>query len=167
MRQHAEVQTMKLPTTLIWLSCSGLLGGCATGHSLVPSQSTEADVRASMGAPTDTRVDANGDRVWEYARGAEGYHTYMVSMGSDGRVKEVVQVLTEERLARIVPGKTTRPEVRRLLGRPSFENTYGVGLSWSWRYKKGDVHPGHLVVTFNRDDTVSTKIAIIDLPRGP
>ena len=158
---------MKLSTTLFWLSCMGLLGGCATGHSLVPGQSTEADVRAQMGAPSDIRVEADGDRVWEYARGAEGFHTYMVRMGPDGKVKELAQVLTEERLARIIPGKTTRSEVRRLLGRPSYEDVYGVGLSWSWRYKKGDVHPGHLVVTFNRDDTVSTKIAIIDLPRGP
>jgi SmpA / OmlA family len=158
---------MKLSTTLLWLCCGGLLGGCATGHSLVPGQSTEADVRARMGAPTDTRAEADGDRVWEYARGAEGFHTYMVRMGPDGRVKEVAQVLTEERLARIVPGKTTRSEVRRLLGRPGFEDTYGVGLTWSWRYKKGDVHSGHLVVSFNRDDTVSTRIAILDLPRGP
>jgi SmpA/OmlA family protein len=158
---------MRLSTTLLWLSCSGLLGGCATGHSLVPGQSTEADVRARMGAPTDTRVEADGDRVWEYARGREGFHTYMVRIGPDGRVKEVTQVLTEERLARIVPGKTTRSEVRRLLGPPSFEDRYGVGQTWSWRYKRGDVHPGHLVVTFNRDDTVSTTIAIVDSPRGP
>ena len=158
---------MKLSAILLALSCGGLLGGCATGHSLVPGQSTEADVRARMGVPTDTRVEADGDRVWEYARGPEGFHTYTVRMGPDGRMKEVTQVLTEERLARIVPGKTTRSEVRRLLGRPSFEDTYGVGQTWSWRYKKGDVHPGHLVVTFNRDDTVSTTIAIIDLPRGP
>jgi len=158
---------MKLSTTLLWLCCSGLLGGCATGHSLVPGQSTEADVRAQMGAPTDTRAEADGDRVWEYARGREGFHTYMVRLGPDGRVKEVTQVLTEERLARIVPGKTTRSEVRRLLGPPSFEDAYGVGQTWSWRYKKGDVHPGHLVVTFNRDDTVSTTIAIVDQPRGP
>jgi hypothetical protein len=158
---------MKLSTTLLWLSCSGLLGGCATGHSLVPGQSTEADVRARLGAPTDTRAEADGDRVWEYARGAEGFHTYMVRMGPDGRVKEVVQVLTEERLSRIVPGKTTRSEVRRLLGRPSHENQYGAGLTWSWRYKKGDVLPGHLVVSFNPDDTVRDRIAIIDLPRGP
>jgi SmpA/OmlA family protein len=158
---------MKFSAILLALSCGGPLGGCATGHSLVPGQSTEADVRTRMGAPTDARVEADGDRVWEYARGAEGFHTYMVRMGPDGRVKEVTQVLTEERLARVVPGKTTRSEVRRLLGRPSFEDTYGVGLTWSWRYKKGDVHPGHLVVTFNRDDTVSTRIAILDLPRGP
>jgi hypothetical protein len=159
---------MKFAKILLCLSCIGLLGGCATGHSLVPGQSTEADVRAAMGAPTATRTEAaGGDRVWEYARGAEGFHTYMVRVGPDGRFKELTQVLTEEQLARIVPGKTTRSEVRQLLGTPSFEDRYGVGLTWSWRYKKGEVHPGHLVVTFNPDDTVRDKIAIIDLPRGP
>jgi hypothetical protein len=133
----------------------------------MPGQSTEADVRAQMGAPTDTRSDPGGDRIWEYAKGPEGYYTYMVRMGPDGRVKEVTQVLTEERLARIVPGKTTRSEVRQLLGRPSQENAYPAGMTWSWRYKKGDVQPGHLVVSFNRDDTVRDKIAIIDVPLGP
>jgi hypothetical protein len=120
-----------------------------------------------MGAPTATRAEANGDRVWEYARGAAGFHTYMVRMGPDGKFKELTQVLTEERLARIVPGKTTLAEVRQLLGTPSFEDRYGIGLTWSWRYKKGDVHPGYLVVTFNPDDTVRDKIAILDHPRGP
>ena len=158
---------MKLATILLGLSCIALLGGCATGHSLVPGQSTEADVRVSMGTPTDTRVEADGDRVWEYARGTEGYHTYMVRIGPDARVKEVAQVLTEERLAGIIPGKTTRSEVRRLLGRPGFEDMYGVGPTWSWRYKKGDVQPGWLVVSFNEDGTVRDRIAIIDIPRGP
>lgn len=158
---------MRFLTALLWLSCSGLLGGCATGHSLVPGLSTEADVRARMGAPTATRAEANGDRVWEYARGPAGFHTYMVRMGPDGKFEELTQVLTEERLARIVPGQTTQSEVRQLLGTPGFEDQYGVGLTWSWRYKRGDVHPGHLVVTFNPDGTVRAKIAIVDMPRGP
>ena len=158
---------MRFLTALLWVSCSALLGGCVTGHSLVPGQSTEADVRARMGAPTATRAEANGDRVWEYARGAAGFHTYMMRLGPDGKLKELTQVLTEERLARIVPGKTTQSEVRQLLGTPSFEDQYGVGPTWSWRYKKGDVHSGHLVVTFNPDGTVRDKIAIVDMPRGP
>lgn len=158
---------MSLSRTLPLLSCIGLLGGCATAHSLVAGQSTEADVRARMGTPTDTRVDRSGDRIWEYATGPEGFHTYLVRMGADGTVREVTQVLTEEQLSRIVPAKTTKAEVRLLLGRPSQEDAYGVGLTWSWRYKKGDVQPGHLVVSFNHDDTVRDTTAIIDLPGVP
>ena len=155
---------MKLAAALILLSSAALLGGCSTAGSLVPGQSAEADARARLGTPTDTRTDPNGDKVWEYATGPEGFYTYMVRIGADGRVKEFTQVLTEEELAKIVPGKTTRAEVRRMLGRPSDEKTYRVGLTWSYRYKKGDTQPGYLVVTFNPDDTVRDTIAIIDMP---
>lgn len=158
---------MQFSTNLIVLIVLGLLGGCATARSLVPGQSTEADVRARMGAPTDTRVDPGGDRIWEYATGPEGFYTYMVRFGADGRVRDVAQVISEEQLAKIIPGKTNKAEVRRLLGRPSHEDAYPVGLTWSWRYKKGDIQPGHLVVSFNRDDTVRDTIAIIDLPGVP
>jgi hypothetical protein len=154
------------PSPAALVSCCALLGACATGHSLVPGVATEAEVRAAMGTPGDVHA-RNGDRILEYARGAEGFHTYMVRLGPDGKMKQVTQVLTEEQLARIVPGRTTLAEVRQLLGRPSFENDYGVGPTWSWRFKRGDVHPGHLVVTFNSDGTVSNTIAIVDSPRGP
>jgi hypothetical protein len=120
-----------------------------------------------MGNPTDTRTDPNGDRLFEYATGPEGLNTYLVRIGADGKVKEVTQLLTEDRLARIVPSKTTKAEVRQLLGRPSYVDTYSVGLTWSWRYAKGGIQPGHLVVTFNTDDTVRDTIAIIDIPKGP
>jgi hypothetical protein len=149
---------------MILLICIGLLGGCAGPRALVVGQSGEADVRTRMGAPTDTRVDPNGDRIWEYSTGPEGFYTHMVRIGADGRVKEVDQVLTEEQLAKIVPGKSTKSDVRRLLGRSSHEDTFQVGLTWSWRYKKGDVQPGYLVVTFNPNDTVRDTIAIIDMP---
>jgi len=158
---------MKHSATLVLLTCIGLLGGCANPRALVPGQSTEADVRSRMGNPTDSRTDPNGDRLFEYPTGPEGFVTYLVRIGPDGRVKDVSQLLTEEQLAKIVPSKTTKAEVRQLLGRPSHEDAYGVGLTWSWRYKKGDVQPGHLVVTFNPNDTVRDTIAIIDIPRGP
>jgi len=158
---------MKHSATLVLLICIGLLGGCANPRALVPGQSTEADVRSRMGNPMDSRTDPNGDRLFEYATGPEGFVTYLVRIGPDGRVKDVSQLLTEEQLAKIVPSKTTKTEVRQLLGRPTHEDAYGVGLTWSWRYKKGDVQPGHLVVTFNPNDTVRDTIAIIDIPRGP
>jgi outer membrane protein assembly factor BamE (lipoprotein component of BamABCDE complex) len=156
---------MKLSTALIALSCAGLLTGCSSPGSLTAGQS-EADVRARMGTPTDTRVDPNGDRVWEYATGPEGYVTYFVRMGADGKVKDVTQVLTEDQLAKVVPGKATKTDVRSLLGRPSFENSYPVGQTWSYRYYKGGVRPGYLVVTFNPADTVTTTIAILDFTGG-
>lgn len=151
---------MKLTTVL--LACIVLLGGCASPRSLVVGQSTDADVRAVAGTPTDTRVDRNGDRVYEYATGREGYATYIVRIGPDGKVKEVTQALTEDQLAKVAPGKTTREEVRDLLGRPTFEEVYLGIPSWSWRFAKDGVRPGFIVVTFNPDGTVRDKIAIVD-----
>src|SRR5262245_13649378 len=153
---------MRFSAALTALSCAGLLAGCSTPGSLVAGQSTEADVRARMGTPTDTRADPNGDRVWEYATGPEGYNTYVVRMGADGKVKDVTQVLTEEQLAKVVPGKTTKAEVRNLLGRPSFENSYFVGQTWSYRYYKGGIRPGYLVVTFSPADIATSTIALLD-----
>ena len=155
---------MKVAPALMMLSCAALLGGCAGPRSLVPGQSTEADVRQSMGAPKDTRVDSNGDKIWEYPTGPEGVTTYVVRMGTDKRVKEVTQVLTEEQLDKIVVGKSTKTDVRHLLGRPAKEVVYYIGPTWYWRYLKGGTQPGYLVVTFNPDDTVGSKIAIIDMP---
>lgn len=156
---------MRLSATLVLLSCIGLLGGCANPGFLVVGQSTIADVRARMGTPTDTRVDRNGDQLWEYATGPEGLETYRVRIGADGKVKEVTRLLTEEQLAKVIPGRMTRDEVRDLLGRPSDESTYSVGLTWSWRFARVGVQPGYLVVTFNSDGTVKDKIVIID-PSG-
>lgn len=148
--------------TAVLLACIALLGGCSSPRSLVVGQSTDAEVRAIAGTPTDTRVDRNGDRVYEYATGPEGYLTYIVRIGADGKVKEVAQVLTEDQLAKVVPGKSTRMDVRDLLGRPTFEDVYLGVPAWSWRFAMNGVRPGFIVVTFNADGTVRDKIAIAD-----
>jgi hypothetical protein len=156
---------MKLATALTMLSLAALLGACAGARSLVPGESTEADVRARMGMPTDTRTEPNGDKLWEYATGPEGMQTHLVRIGADGRVKEVTQLLTEERFSTIVPGKTTRVEVRNLLGRPMDDTNYRSGPAWSWRFLRMGVSAGYMVVAFNPDGTVRERIVIID-PSG-
>jgi SmpA/OmlA family protein len=154
---------MKNAAVLIFVVA--MLAGCAGARSLVPGQSTEADVRARMGAPKDTRMDGN-DQIWEYPTGPEGFYNYAVRMGPDRRVKEVTQLVSEEQLDKIVVGKSTRDEVRQILGRPALETVYHVGPTWYWRHLKGGTQPGYLVVTFDPDGTVSSKISIIDMPGG-
>jgi SmpA/OmlA family protein len=155
-----------MKSTLMPLFFAAFVAGCAGPISLVPGQSTEADVRASMGAPKETRTDANGDSIWEYPTGPEGFYNYAVRMGPDRRVKEVTQLVSEDQLDKIAVGKTTRAEVRQLLGRPALETVYHVGPTWYWRHLKGGTQPGYLVVTFNPDGTVGSKISIIDMPGG-
>jgi hypothetical protein len=155
---------MRFAAGLMLLSYAAFLGGCSAAGSLVPGQSTESDVRARLGAPNDTRADAGGDKLLEYTTGPEGFSTRLVRIGTDGRLKEVTQLLTEEQFARIVPGQTTRADVRNLLGRPAFETEYRAGLTWSWRHLRGGVQPGYMIVKFNPNDTVAEKIIIVDQP---
>ena len=155
---------MKLAATVVTLlSAAALLGGCGGARSIVPGQSTEAEVRAQMGAPKDTRTDG-ADQVWEYPTGPEGFTNYSVRLGPDKRVKSVTQLVTEEQLDKVVVGKSGKTEVRQLLGRPAEETVYYVGPTWYWRFMRNGISPGYLVVTFDQGGTATSKIAIIDMP---
>jgi hypothetical protein len=52
-----------------------------------------------------------------------------------------------------------------MFGQRFEEVTYMPGLTWSWRYNKGDIQPGWLIIVFNPDNTVNSKIAVIE-PSG-
>jgi len=157
---------MRLSTALILVSCIGVLGGCANPRLLVPGQSTEADVRARLGNSPDTHVDrGNGDRIWNYPTGPQGHETYQIRLGTDGKVKSVTQVLTEEQLDKVVVNKTTKDEVAVMFGPRYEEVVYLPGLTWTWKYNKGGIQPGWLVVAFNPDNTVLYKIALLE-PSG-
>lgn len=156
---------MRLPTLLNVMLLAAALAGCASPTTLVPNQSTVVEMRAKVGKPTDIRFDRNGDELWEYATGPEGTETYVVRIGTDGKIKEVTQVLSDDQLMKIVPGTMTKADVRQLLGQPSEQTFTGVGTTWSWRFKRDGVQPGWLTVTFNPDNTVKERIAIID-PTG-
>jgi outer membrane protein assembly factor BamE (lipoprotein component of BamABCDE complex) len=151
---------MKLLTLLAALLALSL-AGCGGFGDLVARESSKDEVRARLGAPTETRAASNGEELWEYARGPEGHETHRLRIGADGKVKEVTQLVTEERLMSVVPGKTTRDDVRQLLGRPSEQMMTRVGEAWSWRYRLNGVR-GHLVVSFNPDGTARERIVLID-----
>ena len=156
---------MKIPSTLVLLLSIAALAGCAGPRAMVPGQSTIVEMRARVGTPTDIRFDRNGDELWEYATGPMGYETYLVRIGTDGKVKEVTQILTEDQMLKLVPGTMTKADARNLLGRPSDQTFTASGTVWSWRFMKFGVQPGYLTVRFNPDNTVMERIAIID-PSG-
>ena len=143
-----------------------LLAACGHSGGIVPQKTTNVAVLAALGNPTDVRFDRNGEELWEYARGPAGHETHLVRIGADGTVKDVTQVLTQERLMSLTPGKTTKPEVRHLLGRPSEVSYPGTGEAWSWRFNLGGSQLGHLVVTFNPDNTVRERMVVMDASAG-
>jgi len=156
---------MKIPSTLVLLLSIAALAGCAGPRAMVPGQSTIVEMRAKVGTPTDIRFDRNGDELWEYATGPMGYETYLVRIGTDGKVREVTQILTEDQMMKLVPGTMTKADARNLLGRPSDQTFTASGTVWSWRFMKFGVQPGYLTVRFNPDNTVMDRIVILD-PSG-
>ena len=156
------VPGMRVTLLGMGLLMAAALVGCASPRALVPDQSTAADVRNRIGRPTDIRFAANGDELWEYATGPSGTETYLVRIAKDGKVLKVTQLLTEERFRRIVEGKTTKAEVRDLLGQPADESYLPSGLVWEWRAHLGP-QDGILAVRFDKNDIVSEKMVLMDM----
>ncbi len=153
------------PWTIPILLLCVFVAGCVSPGSFVPNRSTLMEVRARAGTPTDIRFDQNGDELWEYARGPSDFETYLIRISGGGKVTEVTQLLTQERLLSVVPGTMTKQNVRNLLGRPSDQSFLRTGEAWSWRFKFGGTQPGYLIVTFNPDNTVRDRFVTVD-PSG-
>lgn len=77
------------------------LAGCDNQRisELEEGVSTEADVRARFGQPENI-WDAPNGRVFEYNRQPQGQKNYMITIGADGRMSALRQVLTPENLPR-------------------------------------------------------------------
>jgi hypothetical protein len=117
-----------------------LVAGCASfAPSSVPVGASMAEVESKTGKPPSVVKAPGGDVVWQFPTGPAGQTTYMVEFGPDQRVRSVYQALTEERFAKIVPGQTTREDIRLLLGPPG-ETTRFSRMNeevWSYRYQAG------------------------------
>lgn len=118
------------------------LGGLCACASLQPPLArpgqTEAEVLATMGAPTGRYALDSGEQRIEYAKGPYGRETWMVDLDAAGRVKSVEQVLTPQRFAQVRHGMS-RDALLRLLGRPADRaGEYMNRQTWSWRYETYD-----------------------------
>jgi hypothetical protein len=122
-----------LPAILMLSACAGL-----GGPALAPG-ATEADVVARLGRPS--HVYPEGDsRVLEYMHGPMGQTTDMARIGPDGRLQSFEQVLTMEKFAAIVPGRTRQEQVLRTVGAPSEVRFYrNVGMNgWNYPFKESN-----------------------------
>ena len=82
---------------------------------------TEADVRREFGEPKAVFNEADGSRTFEYPRQPEGQTNYFITIGADGKMSALRQVLKPSEFAKVKPGMD-KTEVRKLLAnrpRPS------------------------------------------------
>ncbi|MBD9391845.1 outer membrane protein assembly factor BamE [Acidovorax sp. ACV01] len=122
---------------------------------LQPGVSTEADVRDRFGAPENVWDEADGARTLEYNRQPAGQVNYMITIGGDGRMTALRQVLTPENFARVVPG-TRMDEVRRLLGKPAKVTPYELKREThaDWRYLEAPNQAKVFTVVYGPDQVV-------------
>ncbi|KWA70838.1 hypothetical protein WL30_15340 [Burkholderia ubonensis] len=108
--------------------------------NLQPGVSTVDDIRRQAGKPEMVWQNEDGSQRLEYPRGPNGTSTYMVDVGSDGRLVAITQVLNAANIAKVVPGMAL-DDVRQLLGKPTTVAQYALSHEtvWSWHWDEGGV----------------------------
>ncbi len=131
----------------------GLLGCDAQKiKELEEGVATEADVRQRFGEPekiwdaadmaslplpaaTLAVLAAPGARTFEYNRQPAGNVNYMITIGADGKMSALRQVLSPQNFERVLPGMPME-SVRKLLGKPMKVTPFALKqtIHYDWRY---------------------------------
>jgi len=132
------------------------LAGCDPQRisELEEGVATEADVRARFGEP-EAVWDAPEGRVFEYNRQPQGQKNYMITIGTDGKMRALRQVLTPANFAKVTPGMPMEA-LRKLLGKPARRTPYPLKneTAWEWRWVEPPNSPMVFTATLNDDQRV-------------
>jgi hypothetical protein len=125
-------------------------------HPMEVGVSTETDVRAQFGEPAAVYEEEDGGRTFEYPRQPEGQVNYLITIGAQGRLVAIRQVLNPDRFASITPG-LDKAQVRRLIGRPARAEISELENEevWDWRWLDG-TQSKVFSVTFDSDGKVQS-----------
>jgi hypothetical protein len=127
-----------------------LIGGCASHPSYIRAGEDAAAARARVGPPFLVVPQAAGER-WIYPTGPMGQQAYLVEVGGDGRIANVVPALTDERFGLIEKGKWNEARVMREFGPPAETGRLPLKKQhvWSYRYKQDRVWNSLMHVHFD------------------
>lgn len=162
------------------------LAGCDQQRiaELEEGVATELDVRARFGepekiwdasdmvkVPVQGAAAAPGARTFEYNRQPSGNVNYMITIGSDGKMSALRQVLTPQTFAQVLPGMPMET-VRKMLGKPMKITPYALQqtIHYDWRYLNPPTTAMIFTVVFDQNLSVlSTGSVIEELanPKGP
>lgn len=119
------------------LGLAGLLAACDPQNisELEEGVSTEADVRERFGVPEAVWEGEDGAQIYEYNRQPAGHTNYMITIGPDGKMASLRQVLNPRTFAQVQPGMPMEA-VRRMLGKPMKITNYALKREthYDWRY---------------------------------
>ena len=156
---------MRILATL--LAATALLSACDQQRieKLEEGVATEADVRKQFGEPKQIIEKADGSKVFAYPRQPEGSTNYEITVGADGKMTSLRQLLTPTNFAKVQAGMD-QAEVRRTLGPAAKSQRYAAKPDeevWEWRFMDGQ-QKKVFNVTFDRDAKVLST-ATMDDPR--
>ena len=128
-----------LATVLVGVVGLLVLAGCDQQkiNELEEGVATEADVRARFGEPEKVWDAPDGGRIFEYNRQPMGRQNYMITIGTDGKMSALRQVLTPRNFALVQPGMVME-DVRKMLGKPMKITPYVLKkeVVYDWRYNE-------------------------------
>ncbi len=156
--EKTGMQTFK--KVLIGILALIALQGCdqLAMRELKPGISTVTDVRDWFGAPGQEWRNDDGSTVLEYSRQPAGTECFMITIGPDGILRSIDQVLVEANFARIRNGMSS-DEVRRILGKPASRKTFDLRPEtvWAWRIGQDNAlsDPTFFTVTFDNAGRVT------------
>jgi hypothetical protein len=132
-----------------------LLAGCTHfGVSgFAPGSTTEAELRAKLGTPGMIWAEPDGSRLLEFSGQPSGTFCYMITVGPDGKLREIRHAFDEDNLRRVVAG-LTQDETRRLLGGPEEKVRFSLKPDeevWSWRIEDTTEKTVHFNAYFGAD----------------
>ena len=124
---------------------------------------TEADVRARFGEPEKIWDAPDGGRTFEYNRQPAGHRNYMITIGTDGKMSALRQVLTPQNFAKVQPGMMME-EVRKMLGKPARITPFELKgeVAYDWRYLESPNTHMVFTVFFDRDYRVLRTGSVVD-----
>jgi len=147
-----------------WLAALLVLAGCAgyDGRTLVPGQSSAAEVEKLMGPSADKRAGPNGETVLWFPRLPAGRVSYAARIGKDGTLVGIEQRLTKANLEMLKPGVSRESEVRDLLGPPQRVDPFPRQQREVWTYQAQGIEPQIIVVQFSSDGVLREAYMIDD-----
>lgn len=129
--------------------------------------STEVDVRDRFGAPDNVWQEADGSHTLEYNRQPMGHQNYMITIGANGKMTALRQVLAPHNFEKVQPGMD-QETIRRMLGQPAKRMTFQLKqeTDWDWNWIDPPTREMVFTVTFGPDGRVKRSGSVEKLPEG-
>jgi outer membrane protein assembly factor BamE (lipoprotein component of BamABCDE complex) len=140
--------------------------GCASPDFVQPGAQRDA-VAQRLGAPLSRAPLADGGERWVYSSQPSGRTAHHLDFDAQGRLRDVQQVLTPQRLQSIEVDRWTADQLRATFGPPAMQERVALfdGQVWTYRFYE-DFTPRFAHLYVDRAGIVRRMMFADELPRG-